>query len=95
MMTIRMLAHPCSAHFRGQPVCVAFISRNDLGPNDKQPPILGMLGLKTDMPQARRHACIPAALRESAIIGMCAAGPLAFLFTHEYCRFATDYSPTA
>jgi hypothetical protein len=40
-------------------------------------------------------ARIPAALGESAIIGMRAAGPLASLFTHEHCRFATDHGPAA
>jgi hypothetical protein len=32
MLTIRMLAHPCAVEFRGQPVCVAFISRSNAGP---------------------------------------------------------------
>src|ERR1700675_4877500 len=86
MLTIRMLAHPCAGHFREHLVCVALISPHNAEPkasdcNTEAIPVL-------KLPQA-----IPASLRESAIIGMWAAGPLAFIFTHEHCRFATDHGP--
>jgi hypothetical protein len=32
MLTMRMLAHTCAGHFGEQPVCVAFISRHNAGP---------------------------------------------------------------
>ena len=90
MLTIGMLAHPSIGDFREEPGCVAFISHYRARPGASEPDTAAVV-----LKRARRHACIPVTLRESAIIGMCAAGPLAFQFTHEHCRFATDHSPAA
>ena len=100
-----MLAHGCAGDSRRRAVCVGFISRKAGGGSARDLNAAGCRdgdGLQFFWVQASMQpsghlawARIPAALGESAIIGMRAAGPLASLFTHEHCRFATDHGPAA
>jgi hypothetical protein len=100
-----MLAHGCAGDFRGAGgMCRIYIAQggggsardlNTAGCRDGDR--LQFFWVQASMPPSGHPAWarIPAALGESAIIGMRAAGPLASLFTHEHCRFATDHGPAA